>query len=147
MNNSEIKENITLDIYKIIEKRGRIKLWECFGYIKDENDIELINFVAVKICGNVYKYNKNSMSNLSKHKCYELIKNEKGNKLIKPAHEAKKACTDAITECVLGDIRPCTLVKDSELREYSKLMLPLGNKFGSNQKEINPDLSPVFGKI
>ena len=42
---------------------------------KDENDIKLINFVACKICKNVYKNNKNSMSNLSKHNCYELIKN------------------------------------------------------------------------
>ena len=120
MNNSEIKENITLDIYKIIKQRGRIKLW-C---IKDENDIELINFVVCKICKNVYKYNKNSMSNLNKHKCYELIKkNEKGNELIEQTQEAKKACTDAITEWVLGDIRPYTLVNDSELREYSYIYI------------------------
>ena len=32
-------------------------------------------------------------------------------------------------EWMLGDISPYSLVKDSELRECSKLMLSLGNKF------------------
>ena len=70
-----------------------------------------------------------------------MIKNEKGNVLIELTQEVKKACTDAITEWVLGDIRPYSLVKDSEIREYSKLMPSLGNKLGPNQKEINLDLS------
>ena len=86
------------------------------------------------------------MSNLNKHKCYELLKNEKGNKLIEKTAEAKIACTDTIIEWVLRDIRPYSLVKDSDLREYSKLMLSLGNKFGPTHKEINLNLSPVLGK-
>ena len=47
MNNSEIKGKNTLDTYKIIEKRGRSKLWECFGCIKDENYIELNSFCCM----------------------------------------------------------------------------------------------------
>ena len=63
-----------------------------------------------------------------------IKKNEEGYELIEPTQEAKKVYTYAIIEWVLGDIRPYSLVKDSDLREYSKLMLSLGNKFGPNQK-------------
>ena len=38
------------------------------------------------------------MSNLNKHKCYELTKNEKGHELIEPTQEAKKAGTDPIIQ-------------------------------------------------
>lgn len=130
MNNSEIKANILSNLYKICEKRGRSKIWDCFGLIKDENDVELTNFVACRTCNNVYKYNKNALSNLNKHKCYTLLKNE--NDLIEPNQEAKKACTDVLTEWILGDIRPFSLVKDNGLKAYSKLMLSLGNKFGTS---------------
>ena len=58
------------------------------------------------------------MSNLNKHKCYKLIK-----KLIEPTQEAKKVCTHVIS-----------LVKDSELREYSKLMLSLGNNWAKSKR-------------
>ena len=68
-----------------MEKRGRSNLWECFECIKDKNGIELIIIiVACQICKNIHKYNKNSMSNLNKHKCYDLTKNKKGNALIEP---------------------------------------------------------------
>lgn len=138
--NSEIKKKILSNVYKIIEKRGRSKIWECFGYIKDENDVELDNFVACKFCKNVYAYNKNGSSNLNKHKCYELLKNEKTNNLIEPTQDAKKACTDVMTEWVLGDIRPYSIAKDNGLQAYSKLMLSLGNKFGPslNIKTLMP---------
>ena len=39
--------------------------------------LNLLILLHAKFAKNVYKYNKNSMSNLNKHKCYELIKNEK----------------------------------------------------------------------
>ena len=48
------------------------------------------------MCKNVYKYNKNALSNLNKHKCYELFKNVKENELIEPTQEAKKSCTKKI---------------------------------------------------
>ena len=70
-------------IYKIIAKEWRRKLWKCFGCIKDENDIDLVNFVACKICKNVHEYNKNSVSNqknewivqmLGEIRLYSLVK-------------------------------------------------------------------------
>lgn len=132
MNNLDIKEKIVSGEYKISDKRGRSKVWDCFSIIKNENDIEIENFVVCKSCNNVYKYNKNSLSNLNKHKCYSILQNEKDSQLIEPNNDAKKACTEIMTEWVVGDIRPYSLVKDRGLKSYSKLLLSLGSKFGAN---------------
>ena len=61
--------------------------------IVDENDIEFVNFVA-------YEYNKNSVSNLNKHKCYEFFKGQKENELVKTSQKVKKL------EDMLGQIGP-----------------------------------------
>lgn len=131
MNSSNVKENIKSGTYKISDKRGRSKIWECFGIIKDENDEEILNFVACKTCTNVYKYNKSALSNLNKHKCYILMKSE-NKELVEPNQEAKKACTEVLTNWVVQDIRPYSIVNDAGLKEYSKLLLSFGIKFGSN---------------
>lgn len=136
MDNIEIKEKILANVYKIIDKRGRSKIWECFGFIKDENDVEITNFVACKMCKNVYKYNKNALSNLNKHKCYTILKNDEHCELIEPNQETKKACLDALTEWFSGDLRPYSVAQDKGLKTYTSFILSVGNKFGAN---INTD--------
>ena len=129
-----------------MKKEEEVIYKNVLGVLKMKMILNLLILLHVKFAKMyIHKYNKNSMSNLNKVLRIDK-KNEKGNELIEPTPDAKKVCTDAITEWVIGDICPYSLVKDSELREYSQVMLYLGNKFGPNQKEINLDLSPSFGK-
>ena len=130
-------------------RRGRSKVWDCFGPIFNDENKEIANFVACKMCYCVYKYNKNALSNLVNHKCYIEAKNENTGIEIDVNQETKKKCTEVLTEWVVGDIRPYALVQDRGLMEFSKLMLAVGHKHGPNVNIANllPHPTTVYRNV
>lgn len=132
MNNNDIKAKILSGVYKINIKRGRSKVWDYFGHIIDDENNEIPNFIACKICNSVYKYSKYALSNMSKHKCFVGAQNEEGVIQFEVNGDTKKRCTEVLTEWVVGDIRPYALAQDRGLKEFTKVILEVGHKHGRN---------------
>ena len=74
-----------------MKKEGEVNNGNVLGVLKMNLILILLILLHVKFAKKVNtNIIKNSMSNLNKHKCYELIKHAIGNKLLQPTKEAKK---------------------------------------------------------
>lgn len=134
LNNSVIKAKIVSGEFKINNKRGRSKVWDVFGSIKNENGDEIQNLVACKNCFSVHKFNSKSTSNLVKHKCYILKKIKTDNKIEKTEVdvEDKKKSVLLVTEWTIENCRPFNIIRDCGLRNFVEFLISIGAKYGQN---------------
>lgn len=133
LNTSAIKSQILNGDLKIINKRGNSKVWNVFGKIASLTGVEFSNFVACRICNNVYKYNSKSTSNLDKHKCYlSTIKQDSEKSKIDVDGTSKNSLIKDITEWTIVNSRPFQIAADSGFEKVSARLISIGTRYGQN---------------
>lgn len=130
LNFSEIKSKILSKQYQVCDKRGRSTVWSIFGKIKTDAGVELDNIVACRTCWNIYKFNKNSTSNLVRHKCYANLKTNVPIAKTEVSVDLKHAGTKILTQWVIGDCRSFKMVEDTGLQKFSEFLISIGAKYG-----------------
>ncbi|TMW45997.1 hypothetical protein DOY81_008923 [Sarcophaga bullata] len=141
LNNAAIKEKIAIGEPKLIDVKGKSKIWEIFHQIPDQHATIVPNIVSCKICKNIYKYNKSSTSNLVKHKCYSIkkLRTDNMDAPIEPFGDDKAESARLFTKWTLQNCRPFKIVEDSGLQEVLKFfILVLKIRPGINLKSLCP---------
>lgn len=132
-NNAMVKKKLQNGTYKIDIKRGKSKVWNTFGIIKNEEHEAIPNLVSCRSCLNVYKYNNRSTSNLVKHKCYILESSSQASvDKFQVDPESKRKMVGIFTLWCAVNTRPYSIVEDSWLKELIEFSISIGTKFGSN---------------
>ena len=74
LNNGAIREKIDIGELKLVDFKGKSKIWDIFHKGQDEYATTVPNIISCKICKNIYKYNKYCTPNYVKRKCYSIKK-------------------------------------------------------------------------
>lgn len=127
-----IKEKLHKGAYKLIDKRGRSKVWDFFSRVQKENGDEEVGIVACKVCFAVYKF-VGSTSNLVKHKCYavSLCKLNNASK-VEVNQETKQEGVEVVTEWIVKNCRSFKIIDDSGLKRFASFLIKVGATFGSS---------------
>lgn len=132
LNHITIKNKILSGEYSIDVKRGRSKVWEIFGTVRNESGDQIDKIVACRTCFNIYKHNVKSTSNLVRHKCFTLTQNKEKNIKIIVDSETKATTTKILTQWTIQNCRPFQIVKDIGLHRLILHCIQLGARFGED---------------
>lgn len=128
----DIKVKILNGEFKVKIHKGRSRLWNLFAKIENKSGEELPDLVTCRSCYTIYKYNKNSMSNLSKHKCFIALKSMADAVPVKPDSDKRENLANSIAEWVIENCRSYEVIEDSGFKNVVDAILSIGDKFGRN---------------
>lgn len=124
-------------------------MWEVFGLIKTDTGETLDKMVACRTCLNAYKYNYKSTSNLVKHKCYYVAKNNRGTAAVDVDVQTKAKMSKIVTQWTVENCRPFEIVNDTGLHDLIEHCIQLGTRFSEkiNIKSLLPQPETILNNI
>lgn len=144
-----MKRKILSGEFSIDSKRGRSKVWNTFGAVKNEMGLVIENIVACRKCYNIYRHNPKTTSNLVRHKCYASTQCKESETEVDVDSKTKSTTTKIVTQWAVQNCRPFEIVHDSGLHQLVKYAIQIGARFGENicVKSLMPHSTTVSNNI